>query len=122
LSLTGMVYWADWDSTDQVPDRAFTSGRISRFGALDGADGGKISRESLVLELQRSAGPPSVRATAFLLHDRLNLFSNFTYFLDDPDNGDQLEQAERSTAVGGRVTYRRLGHLFNRETTSGRAS
>ena len=118
LSITGMGYWADWDSTDQVPNRAFTSGLISRFGSIDGTDGGRISRESLAFELQRSAGSSSVRATAFLLHDGLNLFSNFTFFLDDPDNGDQFEQAERRTAVGGRVTYRRLGHLFDRHAES----
>ena len=40
-------------------------------------------------------GRPRIRATGFLLHNSLNLFSNFTYFLDDPDHGDQFEQAER---------------------------
>ena len=53
-----------------------------------------------------------------MLHNSLNLFSNFTYFLDDPENGDQFEQAERRTAAGGRVTYRRLGHFFERHTES----
>ncbi len=38
----------------------------------------------------------------------LNLFSNFTYFLDDPENGDQFEQEDRRNIVGGRVTHRRL--------------
>jgi outer membrane receptor protein involved in Fe transport len=56
--------------------------------------------------------------TGFVLHNRLNLFSNFTYFLDHPDLGDQFEQAERRTAVGGRITYRRLGHFFERHTES----
>ena len=53
-----------------------------------------------------------------MLHNSLNLFSNFTYFLDDPENGDQFEQAERRIAAGGRVTYRRLGHFFERHTES----
>ena len=53
-----------------------------------------------------------------MLRNSLNLFSNFTYFLDDPENGDQFEQAERRTAAGGRVTYRRLGHFFERHTES----
>ena len=59
-----------------------------------------------------------MRATAFVLRNRLNLFSNFTYFLDDPVNGDQFEQAERRTAAGGRLTYRRLGRVFGRHTES----
>ena len=118
FSVTGMGYWGDWESTDQVAERAIASGMISRFGFLDGTDGGKANRQSVAAELQRSMGPSSIRATGFLLHNSLNLFSNFTYFLDDPENGDQFEQAERRTTAGGRVTYRRLGHLFERHTES----
>ncbi len=118
FSVTGMGYWADWDSTDQVAERAITSGLISRFGNLDSTDGGKANRQSVAVELQRSSGPSSVRATGFVLRNSLNLFSNFTYFLDDPERGDQFEQAERRVAVGGRVTYRRLGHFFDRHTES----
>jgi hypothetical protein len=118
LSLTGMGYWADWDSTDQVPQRAITDGLIPRFGVIDPSDGGNANRQSLAAELQRSNGPSSLRATAFLLHNSLNLFSNFTYFLDDPVNGDQFEQAERRFAAGGRLTYRRLGHFLERHTES----
>jgi hypothetical protein len=44
LSLTGMGYWADWDSSDQVPDRAVQSGLIPRFGLLDATDGGTANR------------------------------------------------------------------------------
>jgi hypothetical protein len=118
FSLTGMGYWADWDSTDQVPARAFESGLISRFGLLDASDGGRANRQSVAAEFQHSSGPSSLRGTAFVLHNSLNLFSNFTYFLDDPDNGDQFEQTERRVAAGGRLTYRRLGHLFERHTES----
>jgi hypothetical protein len=118
FSITGMGYWADWDSTDQVPNRAFASGLIPRFGLLDSTDGGTIGRESVAAEFQRSHGPSSLRATGYLLHNRVNLFSNFTYFLDDQNNGDQFEQAERRTTAGGRVTYRRLGHFLQRHTES----
>jgi len=118
FSVTGMGYWADWDATDQVPERAITNGLISRFGAIDSSDGGKANRQSVAAEYQRSSGPSSVRATGFVLHNSLNLFSNFTYLLDDPDHGDQFEQAERRTAAGGRLTYRRLGHFYERHTES----
>jgi hypothetical protein len=113
-----MGYWADWDATDQVPERAIDSGLIPRFGLLDPSDGGQSNRQSLSAEFQRSNGPSSLRASGFVLRNSLNLFSNFTYFLDDPDNGDQFEQAERRIAAGGRVTYRRLGHFFDKHTES----
>jgi hypothetical protein len=118
FSVTGTGYWAGWDSTDQVAERAIASGRISRFGSVDASDGGEANRQSVAVELQRSAGPSSIRATGFALHNSLNLFSNFTYFLDDPEHGDQFEQAERRTAVGGRLAFRRLGHFVERHTES----
>ena len=118
FSLTGMGYWADWAASDQVPERSIASGLIPRFGLLDHSNGGQANRQSVAAEFQRSNGPSAWRATGFLLRNSLNLFSNFTYFLDDPDNGDQFEQAERRLAAGGRVTYRRLGHLFDRHTES----
>jgi hypothetical protein len=118
FSLTGMGYWANWDATDQVPERAITSGLIPRFGLLDPSDGGEADRQSFAAEFQRSNGPSSLRATGFVLRNSLNLFSNFTFFLDDPENGDQFEQAEKRVAAGGRVTYRRLGHFLDRHTES----
>lgn len=118
LSVTGLGYWADWDSTDQVPQRAIDAGVISRFGAIDLSDKGRADRQSLVLDLQRSSSRTSTRGTAYLLRNSLNLFSNFTFFLDDPEHGDQFEQAERRVAAGGRVTHRRLGRLFDRHVES----
>jgi hypothetical protein len=118
LSVTGMGYWADWDSTDQVAQRAIDNGLIPRFGFFDPTDAGNTNRQSVAAEFQRSQGPSSIRGTAFFLRNSLNLFSNFTYFLDDPVNGDQFEQAERRTAAGGRLAYRRLGHFFDRHTES----
>jgi outer membrane receptor protein involved in Fe transport len=52
------------------------------------------------------------------MRNELTLFSNFTYFLDDPANGDQFEQSEDRVVAGGRVSYRRLGSFFDRHTES----
>ncbi len=48
---------------------------------------------------------------------RLNLFSNFTYFLDDPVNGDQFEQADRRWITGGRLAHRRGFDLRGRQAS-----
>ena len=118
FSVTGMGYRATWDATDQVPARAIATGAISRFGVVDSSDRGEAGRQSLVADVQRSMGKGSLRASAFVLRNSLDLFSNFTFFLDDPVNGDQFEQAEKRIATGGRAAYRRLGHLFDRHTES----
>lgn len=118
FSLTGMGYWANWDATDQVPVRAIATGIISKFGVIDSSDRGEADRQSVVADLQRAVGKGSLRASAFVMRNRLNLLSNFTFYLDDPVNGDQFEQVEKRLTTGGRISYRQLGHFFDRHVES----
>jgi hypothetical protein len=118
FSVTGMGYTSGWNATDQVPARAIESGLIPRFGHIDASDGGDTHRVSFSADLQRGAGTSTTRANAYVLHYALNLFSNFTYFLEDPANGDQFEQADERVVAGGRISYRRLGRLGNLPTES----
>jgi hypothetical protein len=118
FSLTGMGYWASWKSSDQVPQRAVDDGRIGRFGLIDATDQGQENRQMAVADWQRGAGASSLRATGYVQRNRLDLFSNFTYFLEHPEQGDQFEQAEDRITAGGRFTYRRLGRAFGRPTES----
>jgi hypothetical protein len=116
FSITGMAYSGHWNSTDQVAQRAIDSGLIGRFGSLDPTDKGQSYRYSLVADLQRSGANTSTRYTAYAQRYGLNLIANFTYFLEDPENGDQFEQDERRWIVGGSVTHRRFGHLGGYDT------
>jgi hypothetical protein len=118
VSVTGLGYWAKWKSTDQVPRRAVDEGLIGRFGLIDLSDQGESNRQAAIAEWQRSSGPSVMRASGYLQRNSLNLFSNFTFFLDDPVNGDQFEQAERRVTSGGRFSYRRLGHFLGRHAES----
>ncbi|HWB29834.1 MAG TPA: TonB-dependent receptor [Vicinamibacterales bacterium] len=118
FSLTGLFYRATWDSTDQVPDRAIAGGVIERFGTIDPTDGGTTARSSLVADYQHTTARRLTRATVYLSRYRLNLFSNFTYFLDDPDKGDQFEQADRRWVSGGRVSQRVLSQWGARSIAS----
>ena len=90
----------------RFPRARSTSGAIARFDGIDDTLGGATARYSLSADWQRASASGMTRATAYGLRYRLNLFSNFTYFLDDPVNGDQFEQADRRYVVGGRVTHR----------------
>ncbi len=100
FSITGMAYHADWDATDQIPLRAVQNGQIDRFGAIDTTDGGETSRYSLSYEQHHNFDGGRVMLDAYGVRSKLNLFSNFTFFLDDPVNGDQFEQAEERTILG----------------------
>src|SRR5712691_1954287 len=104
FSLGFTAYSNTWDSTDQIPQRAVDQGLISRLGAIDPSDGGRTSRFSLYSECSYKGDKSLTQANAYLIYYRLHLFSNFTFFLDDPVNGDQFEQSDRRVVAGGNVS------------------
>jgi hypothetical protein len=118
LSLTLLGYENNWHSTDQIPQRAVDSGAISRFGFIEDSDRGETYRYAGIFDWQRSGTKDSTRLTAFVQRYGVQLFHNFTYFLDDPINGDQFEQFERRWTTGAKLTYRRLGHFGEKHAES----
>jgi hypothetical protein len=119
LSLMG--YTGKWNATDQIPRRAVDSGAISRFDAIDPTDGGETYRYSLSLDRHKALANGGVfHMDVYAIRYRLRLFSNFTYFLDDPANGDQFEQSDSRTVLGltpswifaGRWGGRPMAHKF----------
>jgi outer membrane receptor protein involved in Fe transport len=111
VSLTFLGYRNHWHSTDQIPQRAVDSGSISRFGFIEETDGGETFRYSGAFDWQRSGTNDSTRLTAYVIRNGVQLFHNFTYFLNDPENGDQFEQFERRWTTGAKITHRRLMHV-----------
>ena len=121
FNLTLMAYEASWHATDQIPQRAVDAGSLGRFDAVDQTDGGQASRYSLSGAWRRSTESGSTKVSAYIARSRLDLFSNFTYFLDDPVNGDQFAQPDRRTSIGINASHTwptsSLGHRS--ETTVG---
>lgn len=99
-----LAYESDWTSTDQIPQRAVASGLISRLGSLDPTTGGESSRTSLNYEWwKEDSHGGRWNANAYAVRSQLNLFSNFTYLLDDPVRGDQFEQVDDRKTFGAHV-------------------
>ena len=121
FSLTAMGYSNNWTSTDQVAQRAIDSGLISRFGSLDPTDGGKSERLSLSGRWSRSDAASATRVEAYAIHSTLVLFNDFTYFLEDPVNGDQFSQTDRRNLYGINASHTLKGRIAGRpsETTFG---
>lgn len=103
-SLTAMAYKNNWNSTDQIPLRAVQSGQISRFGALDPTDGGQSSRYSLSYAMKKRSPDGVFEMDAYAVQSSLDLFSNFTYFLANPDTGDQFSQSEKRQMLGMNIS------------------
>ncbi len=100
FSLSAMAYSNGWNSTDQVAQRAIDQGLIGRLGSLDPTDGGTSSRFSLSSNWAQSSEYGQTKVNAYVIRSSLQLFNNFTYFLDDPVNGDQFSQTDRRTVYG----------------------
>ncbi len=103
LSLLALGYANRWNATDQIPSRALTSGSVGRFGQLDETLGGDAQRQSLSLNWLRTHRTGTLTVDAFVVRHGLNLFSNFTYFLDDAAAGDQINQTDNRTLTGANV-------------------
>ncbi len=121
FTVTGMAYSNRWSATDQIPLRAVDAGRLGRFGTVDDTDGGRSERYSVSTRWTTSDALSTTRASAYVVRSDLRLFSNFTYFLDDPVNGDQFEQVDRRTVLGGGAAHTWRGTLGGRpvEHTAG---
>lgn len=100
VTLSAMAYSNGWNSTDQVAQRAIDHGLISRFGTLDPTDGGVSNRFSLSGNWAGSSEYGQSKVNAHVINSSLRLYNNFTYFLDDPVNGDQFSQLDRRTVYG----------------------
>jgi hypothetical protein len=119
-SVSLMGYHGKWNATDQIPQRAVDDGTISRFGAVDPTDGGRTSRYSLSLDRHKTLDNGGVfHMDVYAIKYRLNLFSNFTFFLDHPfPAGDQFEQADDRTIVGVTPSWVFTGKWDDRQTTN----
>jgi outer membrane receptor protein involved in Fe transport len=130
-TIAAMAYHNIWNSTDQVAQRAIRGEvdavgapapapqyQISRWGELDNSDGGKTGRYSLSGDWRQSTENSRLRISAYGLYYDLDLFSNFTYFLDDPVRGDQFEQQDARYVFGGAIDQAWDHDLFGAASTT----
>jgi hypothetical protein len=100
-----MGYSASWTATDQVPQRLIDAGSymgkpFGRFDSTDPSSGGNTARSSLSAEWHADGDLGRTKVSAYAIHYRLDLNSNFTYSLDRPDAGDQFKQDDKRTVLG----------------------
>jgi outer membrane receptor protein involved in Fe transport len=93
---------SSWFGSGQIPARAVRAGLIDRFGSIDNSEGGETERASLNGQLRwKPSEADLVTVRAWAQHYSLDLFSNFTFFLNDPVNGDGIKQTDRDRILGG---------------------
>jgi outer membrane cobalamin receptor len=108
IGVTLSHFESTWDASGQIPQRAVTNGLISRFGAIDDTEGGTTSRTNVLLNYdKRLSSNASIENSIFYSKYDFTLYSNFTFFLDDPINGDQIKQQESRSLFGFKSEYTR---------------
>lgn len=117
LSITMSYFQSKWDASGQIPQRAVDQGLISRFGAIDDTEGGNTSRTNLfVNHIKQLDEHSKITSKAYISKYNFELFSNFTFFLEDPVNGDQIKQKEDRTITGAEVRYERSLHIGDHDS------
>ncbi len=117
LTVTAMAYSGDWNSTDQVPAHAITDGIIGRFGSLNPSDGGDSSRYSLSFNRVQRSDTDQKQFSAYVIRYKLDLWSTFTYYLQDPVYGDQMLQHDDRVVYGFNGSKTWFTQMGGRPTT-----
>ncbi|WP_353777841.1 TonB-dependent receptor [Winogradskyella sp. 3972H.M.0a.05] len=106
LSFIASHFTSTWDASGQIPNRAVASGVIGRFGAIDDTEGGTTSRTNAAINYKKVIDETSsLNNTLFVSAYDFELYSNFTFFLEDPINGDQIRQKEDRIIYGLQSDY-----------------
>ena len=101
VTLTGSTFWSKWNHSGQIPDRAVESGLTGFFGSVDPTEGGETSRTNFnASSVTVTPGNYTVKNQLFYSNYNFGLYSNFTFFLNDSINGDQIRQKEKRNMFG----------------------
>ena len=101
FSIAASRFSSKWDASGQIPQRLVDNGTISRFGAVDDTEGGNTSRTNINASFKKPIDENTfLKSNAFYSKYEFELYSNFTFFLEDPINGDQIKQKENRSIYG----------------------
>lgn len=108
FSLSASHFSSKWDASGQIPERLVKAGIISRFGAVDDTEGGNTSRTNIIASVTKPINENTyIKINTFFSKNAFELYSNFTFFLNDPVNGDQIRQKENRTLYGINAEWNR---------------
>lgn len=117
LSLLFSMLRSRWDASGQIPQRAVDSGLISRFGAIDNTEGGYTGRSNLLMQHRKFIDSKTwVNSSVYYSSYYFELYSNFTLFLNDSINGDEIRQKEDRKLFGMQSEW---NHKIEENTTNG---
>lgn len=119
LTFTVSTFESKWDASGQIPERAVKSGMISRFGSIDNSEGGNTNRSNFNIQIAKQWKNNWKNNSQFYYNRyHFNLYSNFTFFLNDPINGDQINQREKRNIFGHTTSISKSWKAGNKNATT----
>ena len=108
LTFSASTFFAVWDASGQVPERAVEAGIITRFGSIDPSEGGETNRTNINAILTTTTNNNAIVKNQFyFVNYYFNLYSNFSFFLNDPVRGDGINQTDQRNIFGYSGTYQK---------------
>jgi outer membrane receptor for Fe3+-dicitrate len=119
ISILASTFDSKWNASGQIPERALKSGLISRFGAIDDNEGGSTARSNFSAKISKNwKNNWKTTDQVYFTHYRFSLYSDFTFFLNDADKGDMINQRESRNIYGYTTTASKSWFLGNMATTA----
>ncbi|MEO7524136.1 MAG: TonB-dependent receptor, partial [Ferruginibacter sp.] len=88
---------------------AVEDGTIDRFGSIDPSEGGNTERYNANIVLAHTFGNGTTwENQAYYTRNKFSLYSNFTFYLVDPINGDEINHKESRNLYGylSKITHK----------------
>jgi outer membrane receptor for Fe3+-dicitrate len=119
ITFSVSAFQSSWNASGQIPERAVESGMIDRFGAIDDNEGGITSRYNFNFEHVKILKNNSLFKNQLYYSDySFELYSNFTFYLDEPVNGDEIRQKEHRSIFGYNGAFQSEGQLGSKRLSS----
>jgi hypothetical protein len=97
-----------FDSSGQLPLDEVAAGRLDRFGFIDPSNGGRMAAGNAAGSFRREMqGGAALKLDGYVSRSLLDLYSNFTFYRDDPVLGDGIQQHDSRLREGASLQYLR---------------
>ena len=112
LTLSATTFWSKWNASGQIPERAVDKGLIGFYGAIDPFEGGLTYRTNVNAQITTSLNNGDViKNQLYYSNSFFDLHTNFTFFLVDSINGDEIRQKETRNLIGYNGSYHHTGYF-----------
>ena len=119
LNILFSTFNSKWNASGQIPERAVKDKSINRFGSIDNNEGGNTSRTNASIQFSKVLGNNwDWSQQAYYTNYNFNLFSNFTFFLNNPVDGDMINQKEQRNIYGYWAKIKNNGTIANKKSTT----